>query len=196
MSHFNHYQAMETGALREAVLNIRKTGASVRTQSPLLRHINDNAVLWGKMWKMQVALGCIPYSMFFENDTGAHEYFAVPLAKAVNIFREAFTRVSGLATTVRGTSMSAAPGIILIEGVTTIACEKVFILNIIQAGKPDRAKKPFFARYDENATWSNQLIPAFGEDQFFYENELTLMKNMPYNHFLAPSFSQARFQVS
>lgn len=196
MAHFNHYQEMETGLLSKAIHNIRKTGASVRTQSPLLRHINDNAVIWEKMWKMQVSLGCIPYYMFVERDTGAHEYFAVPLAKAVNIFREAFTRVSGLARTVRGPSMSATPGKILIEGVTTIAGEKVFILNMIQARKPEWAKKTFFARYDENATWINQLTPAFGEDQFFYENELTLMKNMPYNHFLAPSFSQAGVQVS
>ena len=28
---------------------------------------------------------------------------------------------------------------------------------------------PFFAKYDPKATWLDQLQPAFGETEFFYE---------------------------
>jgi len=32
--------------------------------------------------------------------------------------------------------------------------------------------RPFFAAYDEKATWLNELRPAFGEPRFFFEDEL------------------------
>ena len=32
--------------------------------------------------------------------------------------------------------------------------------------------QPFFAKYDENATWFSELKPAFGEEKFFFEDEL------------------------
>ena len=62
------------------------------------------------MWEKSVRMGMIPYYMFVERDTGAHDYFSVPLAEAYEIFTDAYARVSGLAKTVRGPSMSAWPG--------------------------------------------------------------------------------------
>ncbi len=35
-----------------------------------------------------------------------------------------------------------------------------------------RGRKPFFARYDDKATWLSDLKPAFGKSKFFYEDEL------------------------
>ena len=43
-------------------------------------------------------------------DTGAREYFELPLVDAWQIYREAMSKVSGLARTARGPSMSAGPG--------------------------------------------------------------------------------------
>ena len=64
-----------------------------------------------------VKLGIIPYYMFVERDTGAKNYFEVPLAEAYHIYREAMKQVSGLARTARGPSMSAGPGKVEIQGV-------------------------------------------------------------------------------
>jgi hypothetical protein len=36
-------------------------------------------------------------------------------------------------------------------------------------------RRPFLAKYDENATWLDQLEPAFGEDRFFFEDEYRAM---------------------
>ena len=55
--------------------------------------------------------------MFVERDTGAHNYFEVPLIRAYDIFREAYGNVSGLARTVRGPSMSTFPGKVRIHGI-------------------------------------------------------------------------------
>ena len=88
------------------------------------------------MWRTQVRMGMIPYYMFVERDTGPQDYFAVPLARGYEIFREAYQGVSGLARTVRGPSMSATPGKVCIDGVTEVAGIRVFVLHMIQARDP------------------------------------------------------------
>ncbi|HJM45997.1 MAG TPA: lysine 2,3-aminomutase, partial [Candidatus Nitrosopelagicus sp.] len=117
MAHFNHLAELKTGAVKLAIKNIRETGAQIRTQSPLLTHINDDADMWAEMWQKQVELGCIPYYMFVVRDTGAQHYFGVSLVKAHKIFQQAIQKVSGLGRTVRGPSMSATPGKVQIDGV-------------------------------------------------------------------------------
>ncbi|PYG03994.1 L-lysine 2,3-aminomutase [Thioalkalivibrio sp. ALE21] len=176
MAHYNHLNELRTPIAREAIRRVRDTGAEIRAQGPLLRHINDDPQAWADLWREQVRLGIIPYYMFVERDTGARRYFEVPLARAWEIYREAMQQVSGLARTARGPSMSADPGKVEIQGVTEIHGEKVFVLRFIQGRNPDWVQRPFFARYDENATWLNQLKPAFGEEKFFFEDEFEAMK--------------------
>lgn len=172
MGHYNHWVELSTPVAQEAVKRIRRTGAEIRAQSPLVKHVNDDAEIWSRMWKDQVKLGIIPYYMFVERDTGAKRYFEIPLYKAYHIFRDAYKTVSGLGRTVRGPSMSALPGKVAIEGMTEINGEKVFMLNFLQARNPDWVRRPFFAKYDEKATWLNQLKPALGKKKFFYKDEL------------------------
>ncbi len=171
MAHFNHWRELDTEICRTAIRRIRDTGAVIRTQAPLLAHINDDASIWARMWRMQVCVGMVPYYMFVERDTGARRYFEVPLARAWAIYREAMQQVSGLARTARGPSMSAGPGKVEIQGVTEIGGERVFVLRFLQGRNPDWVQRPFFARYDEQATWLDQLQPANGESHFFFEPE-------------------------
>jgi len=110
--------------------------------------------------------------MFVARNTGANPYFSVPLVRARQVYREAITQVSGLARTVRGPSMSAYPGKIQVVGVSEVAGEKVFVLQMLQGRNSDWVGRPFFAAYDEKAVWLNDLKPAFGADRFFYEDEL------------------------
>ncbi len=172
MAHFNHPRELQPEPVRQAIARIRATGAAIRSQSPLLRHINDDPALWIELWNRQVDLGCIPYYMFLARDTGARDYFSVPLVRAWEIYREAYQRVSGLCRTVRGPSMSANPGKVQVLGVCEIMGEKVLQLRFIQGRNPDWVHRPFFARYDAQATWLNELQPAFGEPRFFYQDEL------------------------
>ena len=169
MNHFNHWREMETPMAVEAIRRLRATGAVLRSQSPLIKNINDDPDVWGKMWRMQTRLGIIPYYLFVERDTGAKHYFEVPLARAWEIYREAIKQVSGLSRTVRGPSMSATPGKVEIQGISEVAGEKVFVCRFIQGRNPDWVQRPFFAQYDEDATWLSDLKPAFGEEKFFFE---------------------------
>jgi len=171
MAHFNHHKELSTGAVKAAIKRVRETGSEIRTQSPLLAHINDDADMWAEMWRQQVQLGCIPYYMFVVRDTGAQHYFGIPLVKAHEIFRNAYKQVSGLGRTVKGPSMSATPGKVLVDGVATINGKKIIVLKFLQGRNPDWVSKSFFAEFDESAIWLDDLKPAF-EEKFFFEDEL------------------------
>lgn len=176
MAHFSHKRELETDAVRNAVSRIQKTGAVIRSQSPILRGINDSPEAWSEMWQEQVSLGIVPYYMFVVRDTGARHYFDIPLERAWKIYSDAYKRVSGVGRTVRGPSMSCKPGKVHIIGTTEINGEKAFVLNMIQGRNPDWANKPFFAKYDPEAVWLDDLRPAFGPSKFFYEDELLKME--------------------
>lgn len=175
-AHFNHPKELSTDTVKQAIERIQNTGAIIRTQSPLLRYINDNHKIWSEMWSEQVRLGLIPYYMFIARDTGSKAFFEVPLTKAWDIFRKAYSNISGIARTVRGPSMSAEPGKIHIIGVSEINGEKVFVLRFLQCRNPQIVDIPFFAKYDNKATWFEELVPAFGEEQFFFEKDNQISK--------------------
>ncbi|WP_372648469.1 KamA family radical SAM protein [Draconibacterium sp.] len=169
MAHFNHPGELKTEAVQKAVKRLISAGVQIRSQSPLLHHINDNSNVWAENWREQVKLGIIPYYMFIARNTGAQDYFAVTLDRAWKIFKSAYNQVSGVCRTVKGPSMSCNPGKVQIVGVSEVAGEKVFVLNFLQGRDPSWVGRPFFAKYDPDAIWLNDLKPAFGESNFFYE---------------------------
>lgn len=177
MAHFSHPAELNTSIVKTAIARLRSVGVQIRTQSPVLKHINDSPELWAEMWRKQVNLNCIPYYMFIPRDTGAQDYFALTLDNAWKIFREAYQKVSGVCRTVRGPSMSCTPGKVQILGVSEIKGTKVFVLRMLQGRNPDWVARPFFAKYNADAIWMDDLKPAFDEDKFFFEDELELMFN-------------------
>jgi L-lysine 2,3-aminomutase len=168
MAHFTHPRELEPSILDDAVRRITSTGAVIRTQAPVIRSINDYPLAWQTMWRTQVRMGMVPYYMFVERDTGPQDYFAVPLGRAWEIFRDAYQGTSGLCRTVRGPSMSATPGKVCVDGVTEVAGIKVFVLHMIQARNPRLVGTPFFAKYDPAACWITDLEPVFA-DRFPFE---------------------------
>jgi KamA family protein len=177
MAHYSHPRELMPDVAQEAVRRIQSAGATVRCQAPLIRRVNDSADVWAEMWRKQVRLGAVPYYMFVERDTGPKNYFEVPLVRAWEIFVDAYKQVSGLGRTVRGPSMSATPGKVLVSGVATVRGEDVIVLRFLQGRNPDWVGRPFFAKYDPNATWLDDLEPAF-EDRFFYEEESDELEEM------------------
>ncbi|MFE0373438.1 KamA family radical SAM protein [Streptomyces tendae] len=157
MAHFSHPRELETDIARRAISRIRSTGALVYCQAPLIAHVNDDAAVWSSMWRTQLSLGAVPYYMFVERDTGPHDYFKVPLAKAVTIFQEAYRRLPGLARTVRGPVMSATPGKVAVDGVEDTPQGRLFQLRMLQARDPRLVGRPFRAVYSDSAAWVDEL---------------------------------------
>ncbi len=159
MAHFNHYQEMQTEVLEKAVRNIRETGAEIRTQAPVLNHINNNSNVWAKMWNIQVNLGMVPYYMFIERETGPYDYFKVPLAEVYDLYQQAAIKTGSFAKTITAPVMSAAMGKVQILGVVEnpVDGKKYFMLQYVRHRDYTQTFKPFFMHYDEQATWVTQL---------------------------------------
>lgn len=66
--------------------------------------------------------------------------------------------------------MSATPGKILVDGIAEIEGQRVFVLKCLQGRKPSWANRVFFAEYDADAVWLDDLCPAFGGRRFFFED--------------------------
>jgi len=171
MAHVSHPTELRTELVRKAIRRVRSTGAEIRVQGPIIRHVNDCAATWIGLWKEAVRLGLIPYYMFVARDTGPNKYFRISLHTAYRVYREAIRKVSGLARTVRGPSMSAFPGKVHVLGVSQVGKEKVFVLQLLQARDPDWVGRPFFAKFDPDVYWFDQLEPAFGKKRFFFERD-------------------------
>lgn len=73
---------------QEAIRRIRSTGANVRTQAPLINHVNADPATWASMWRLQTRLGAIPYYMFVERDTGARKYFEVRFENCLQTYSQ------------------------------------------------------------------------------------------------------------
>jgi hypothetical protein len=111
------------------------------------------------MWREETSLGVSPYYMFVARETGPHEYFKVPLARASEIFEAAYRNLPGLARTVRGPVMSATAGKIVIDGLTDLGGDRWFQLRFLQARDQSLVGRPFVARFSDDASWATDLTP-------------------------------------
>lgn len=163
MAHLGHDRELSTDKFKAAVNRIQKEAFStIRSQSPVMRGINDDAEVWARKWRKEVSLGIIPYYMFMARDTGAQHFFDVPMVKAQRIFSDAIRNTSGLIRTVRGPSMSCTPGKVEVTGVEEIFGQKVFVLRFLQCRDEAWIGRPFFAKYDPEAVWFDDLEPLDG----------------------------------
>lgn len=170
MGHYNHPVELRNPVAQRAVQQIVASGASLRMQGRVMRHVNDDPASWAELWATGMRLGAIPQDMFVERGSGLPGHFAMPLARALEVFQVACQAVPGLKGLVNGPSMSLAAGKMAIEGITRINGEKLFALQFLAARNEDWAHRPFFARFDPGATWLDQLVPAFGCKRFFFES--------------------------
>jgi KamA family protein len=176
MAHSSHPRELEGPVAQAAFRRVVATGAVIRCQAPLIRRVNDHPAIWSELWREQVRLGAVPYYMFVERDTGPKEYFKVPLARAHAIFRDAYRQTPGLGRSVRGPSMSATPGKVLVDGVIDVGGRPHFVLKFLQARNPEWVGRLFLAEYSDRAAWLDELQPAGGAAQFFFADEMAEIK--------------------
>jgi KamA family protein len=160
MAHFSHPRELEPPIARRALSRIRATGTLIYAQAPIIARVNDDAITWADLWRAELACGVIPYYAFMERDTGPHEYFKVPIARAQRIFADAYRTLPGLARTVRGPVMSATPGKVVIDGTVDGPQGRYFQLRMLQARNPALVGRPFLARWSPTAAWLDDLDPG------------------------------------
>jgi KamA family protein len=163
MAHLSHHRELSTDKFRDAVNRLQKEAyATIRSQSPIMRGINDDSAVWAEKWRKEVSMGIVPYYMFMARDTGAQKYFDVPLVKAQRLYSDAIRNCSGLIRTARGPSMSCTPGKVEVTGVEDILGHKAFVLRFLQCRDENWVGRVFFAKYNERAVWFDDLEPLPG----------------------------------
>lgn len=163
-----HPRELRSADFQEALRRVRRTGAAVRGQGPLLRGVNDSAEILAELWREEVRSGIAPYYLFAARDTGAKTAFQLPLVKAWEIYRSAYAQVSGLGRGARGPVMSCTPGKALLLGPCSFGGRRALNLIFLQCRRPELVGRPFFAEYDETALWWDQLRPLSEADREFF----------------------------
>ncbi|MGA4844371.1 hypothetical protein [Streptomyces sp. G45] len=157
----SHPRELQSAATRRAIRLARSTGANIYCQVPLVAHVNDRPETWERLWNAEVKLGCVPYYMFVERDTGPRRYFEVPLIRAHDILATAYRMSSGLARTVKGPVMSATPGKVVIDGYERQEGDHVTMqLCFVQSRNAAWVGRPFTAKTTTEATWFSHLQPS------------------------------------
>ena len=67
------------------------------------------------------------------------------------------------------------------DGLAKIHGERVFVLKFIQGRDPDWANQVFFAKFDPQVTWLDDLKPAFGDEKFFFESDESNVKDLQFS---------------
>lgn len=160
MAHMSHPQELSTDIVQKAIRTIRSTGSVIRCQGPVVKGVNDSKEVWIELINREIQLGLIPYYMFVESGKLPGGSFKIPLASVLKIFQDSQKELSGLAKTLQGPVLTNGPYKILIDGVTELNGEKVFVLKILQSGNPFHKGKIFFVNYNESETDINRLPPV------------------------------------
>jgi len=163
MAHLSHKRELSTDKVKAAIRRLRdEANVNIRSQSPVMKGINDDGQVWADKWREEVRLGIVPYYMFVARDTGARAFFDVPLVRAQKLYADAIRNTSGLCRTARGPSMSCTPGKVEITGVQEIMGVPAFVLRFLQCRDEEWIGKVFFAKWDPKAVWYDDLEPLDG----------------------------------
>ncbi|MFD9241376.1 lysine 2,3-aminomutase [Streptomyces sp. NPDC059556] len=170
--HLTHPRELDPAPTRRALARVLATGTALRTQGPVLRHVNDDAGLWARMWREQTALGLVPYRMLVERGSGARRCFGLPLAEVLALHAEAVRqRGRGLATAAGAAVMSTERGALAVDGVVRLGQGPAFALRVVRARDPALAGAVAHARFDPAARWWDELTPYGPRDRILLPGE-------------------------
>ncbi|MDQ0214872.1 KamA family protein [Oikeobacillus pervagus] len=108
MAHINHPREM-TDQARKAIQALQNAGAMVVNQTPIIKGINDDPVVLGKLLDELSFAGVHPYYFFVNRPVAGNHDFVLPLKDVYKIVEQAKMRTSGLGKRVR-LSMSHTSG--------------------------------------------------------------------------------------
>ena len=165
----SHPRELEAPRARQAIATIRRSGAEIRTQTAIMRGVNDDAATLRALWNEQLRLACVPYDVFLPRDTGAHRIFDVPIAHAARILADAARDLPSIAPPARGPVMSTKYGKIAVVGELEIGGRRAFALRFARGTVRANTGALFLAAYDESATAFQDLRP-FGPEPFSFIN--------------------------
>ena len=136
MAHLTHPTELSTPVVEKAISRILSTGAVIRGQGPILRHINDSPDILSQLWRREVQLGIVPYYLFLESQTGLIPVYKLSVKRALDAFWKADAKVGGLAKTIRGPVINSSSMKLLIAGSVICNGKEHLLLRCLQSENP------------------------------------------------------------
>jgi KamA family protein len=147
VTHFDHPKEV-TDVATKGVTLLQKAGASVTSQMPLIRGVNDNPQVVAELMAKLSFIGIVPYYIFQCGPAVGNWHFTVPIEEGYKIIERAKARLSGLAKRFRYV-MSHSTGKIEIVGLTK---KRVYFKYLRAADDADSGRFLMFKR-NPQAYW-------------------------------------------
>ncbi len=183
MSHFSTPREVLNPATIAAINRLKYHEVTVKSQSPIMKHISlflDNngkvdidssAQNWIDLWNIFAMVGVGFHSMYCARPTGEHHYFTTPLADIDRVFSKVYQELASINRPSRYITMTSSAGKISLMGTTEIKGEKLFVLKFNEGRNMNWLDRVYLAKFDENENTIANLKP-YPEDKHFFEEEL------------------------
>jgi L-lysine 2,3-aminomutase len=158
ISHIDHPRELDAQAL-EAHARLMGAGVHLRSQSVLMRGVNDSPETLVELFRGVSDAGIAPYYLFQCRPVRGGMHFALPLVKGYNIVEDAKRHLSGIAKSFRF-MMSHVSGKIEVVSVEMRGNERLAIFKYHQARDPRFLGSSILVTYRDDSFW---LDGVFGQ---------------------------------
>jgi lysine 2,3-aminomutase len=189
MAHFSTPHEILNPFTIAAINRLRYHEVSIRSQSPIMKHIslftNDDGKIdversaqnWIDLGNILAMLGVGFHSMYCARPTGEHHYFTAALSDIDRVFSKVYLSLPSINRPSRYITMTSSAGKVSLIGVAEIEGKKVFVLKFNEGRNMEWLSKVYLAEYDEEEHTIENLKP-YKAEKHFYEYELTEIEEM------------------
>ncbi len=183
MGHFSTPREVLNPSTIAAMRRLQAHGVTIRSQSPIMRHISlfenedgsvdvdRSAQNWIDLANMMATMRVGFHSMYCARPTGEHHYFTAPLADIDRIASKIHRSLASINRPSRYISMTSSAGKISVLGTCMVDGEKAFALKFTEGRNMEWMDQVFLAKYDERENTVDLLEPFDGGEFFYRENQ-------------------------
>lgn len=183
MGHFSSPKELMNLTTIAAIRRLKAVGMTVKSQSPIMKHISlfpdetgkididKSAQNWIDLGHLLMMQGVGFHSMYCARPTGEHHYFTAPLADINKVFSKIYRSLPSIGRPSRYISMTSSAGKTSMLGTVEVNGKKAFALKFNEARNMEWMDKVYLAEYDEEQNTIEKLKP-FGGGEYFYSEEL------------------------
>jgi len=188
MGHFSTPREVLNPSTIAAMRRLQSHGVTIRSQSPIMRHISlfenedgsvdidRSAQNWIDLANMMATMRVGFHSMYCARPTGEHHYFTAPLADIDKIASKIHRSLASINRPSRYISMTSSAGKISVLGTCMVNGEKAFALKFTEGRNMEWMDQVFLAKYDEQENTVDLLEPFDGGEFFFREDQREIEK--------------------
>lgn len=188
MAHFSTPREILNPSTMAAIRRLQNHGVTIRSQSPIMRHVSlfegpdgrtdveRSAQNWIDLANLLSTMHIGFHSMYCARPTGEHHYFTTPLAEVNEVASRIHRSLASINRPSRYISMTSSAGKVSILGTCEVNGKKAFALKFTEGRNMEWMDQVFLAQYDEEQN-TVDLLPPFEGGEFFFREELRAIES-------------------